>query len=201
VNWLKRAGDGVNFFPALKRQQAGDVVYIRGTVAGARLAKSASKSGGYSLRLVKEAGAWKVDWLSLSSTDIAGSVTTPTPEGVAQEFAAVSFIETITDLDGMPKDDRAPLIAAAMTPALRTAWAPPFDQDKNQGYDYSPAKILTETTKIGGGTTAFTSSRVGDLPEFKVELTKPTGKKAYTVRLIKGAGANEWLVNEVIEAK
>ncbi len=101
----------------------------------------------------------------------------------------------------MTKELREPLIAAAMTPALRTAWAPPFEQDKQQGYDYSPAKIGTEATKIGGGTSSFTASRVGDLPEFTVELTKPAGKKKYTVKLLKGTGQNEWLVNEIVEAK
>jgi hypothetical protein len=199
--WLNRVGEGVTIGLALTRKQAGDVVYIRGVMSGMRLGKEANKTGGYSLRLVKEGGAWKVDWLSLTSVDVAATPAAPTPEALAQEFAVVAFVETVADLNGMGKDERPPLIAEAMTPALRVAWAPPFDQDKNQGYDYSPGKIGIEATKLGGGTSSFTAVRVGDLPEFTVVLTKPAGKKSYTIRLTKGAGPNDWLVSEVIEQK
>jgi hypothetical protein len=201
ANWLKRVGDGVGIGLPLKQQQAGDVVYIRGSITGPRLGKDASKTGGYSLRMVREAGAWKADWLSLTSVDVTAAPVPPTPEAVAQEFAAVAFMEAVADLNGMPRDDRPQLIAAALTPELRTKWAPPFDQDKQQGYDYNPGMINTHATKIGGGTSALTASRVGDLPEFRVELTKPRGKEAYTVRLVRGPGPHEWLVNEIVEAK
>ena len=170
ASWLKRVGDGQAFGLALKQQQVGDTVYIRGGL---------QKPGGYCLRLVKEGGAWKVDWLSVTSVENGTVATAPTPEGAAQGFAVAAFVETIADLSGMPRDDRHLVVAAAMTKELRAAWAPAvFDQDKAVGYDYGPAKLATEATRIGGGTTAFTATRVGDLPEFKVELTKPAGKKA-----------------------
>jgi hypothetical protein len=201
VDWLRRAGDGVAFNPALHRKQAGDVVYVRGSISGARLGKDPNKTGAYSLRLVREGGAWKADWLSLSSVEAAAVPGAPTPEAAAQQFAVVAFVETVADLNGMPKEERAPLIAAAVTPALRASWAPPFDQDKAQGYDYSPGKIVLEVTKIGGGTSSFTVARAGDTPEFSAVLTKPAGKKAYTVKLVRGTGPHEWLVSEVVEAK
>jgi hypothetical protein len=197
VSWMKKAGEGVNFGPELQRQQAGEVAYLRGVLQKVGL----PAPGAYSLRLVKEGGAWKVDWLALSSVDAAALATAPTPEGAAQGFAVAAFVESITDLNAMPKDERAPLIAAALAPPLRTAWAPPFEQDKAAGYDYNPGKLNTEAVKIGGATTAYTASRVGDLPEFKVELTKPAGKKALTVRLVKGPAPHEWLVSEVLEPK
>lgn len=192
TSWLKKVGAGVNFGPELKREQAGDVAYLRGGL---------QKPGGYCLRMVKEGGAWKVDWLSISSVDNGSVTTTPTPEGAAQGFAVASFVELLTDLSGMPKDERLLVLAAAMTPALRAAWAPPFEMDKPQGFDFNPGKLGTEAVKIGGKTTGYTASRVGDLPEFKVELTKTDGKKSLTVRLVKGATPLEWLVSEVIEAK
>jgi|GEM_PF-1753461 len=201
TDWLKTVGMGVTIGPEGTRRQAGDVVYIRGGMSSTRFGKEANKTGEYSLRLVKEGGAWKVDWLSLTSVDLTFVAAPPTPEAAAQEFAVVAFIQTIADHKAMTTETRAPLIAAAMTPALRTAWAPPFDQDKNQGYDYSPAQIIPAATKIGGGTKSFTLSRVGDLPEFKVELTKPAGKQTYVVKLVKGTGPNEWLVSEITEAK
>ena len=176
-----------------EREQAGDVAYLRGAL---------QKPGGYCLRLVKEGGAWKVDWLSLTSVENGTLTTAPTPEGAAQGFAVAAFVETAADLNGMHEGERAAALGAALTPALRTAWAAPFDQDKAAGYDFNPAALVRKaTSEIGGGTSAYTATRVGDLSEFKVELTKPTGKKAYTVKLVKGAAPHEWLVSEVTETK
>ena len=189
-SWLRKVGEGVNFGLETKRpDQAGAVVYLRGAL---------QKPGGYCLRLVKEGGAWKVDWLSVSAVE--GTVTAPpTPEGAAQGFAVAAFVETVA---GMPDEVRAAPLAAAVTPALRAAWAPPFEQDRSAGYDYNPAALVRKATnEIGGGTTAYTAARVGDLPEFKVELTKPAGKKTFVVKLVKGTGPSEWLVSEVTEAK
>jgi hypothetical protein len=199
ASWLRKVGDRdtVAVNPSLYQKQAGDVVYIRGLISGARVGK---EPGSYSLRLVKEGGAWKVDWLSLTSADLEFSSPAITPEGVAQEFAVVAFVETIADSKCMPEDVRTPLVAAAMSPALRMAWGPPtFDDDKPLGYNAK--KIHIAATNVGGGTSKFTVARVGDLPEYTVTLTKPAGKKTYTVRLMKGTGPNEWLVNEVIEQK
>ncbi len=192
TSWLRKVGEGVNFGPEMKREQAGDVAYFRGAL---------QKPGGYCLRLVKEGGAWKIDWLSISSVENGSTTTAATPEGAAQGFAVGAFIETVADLNGMPQTERSTLLGAALTPTLRTAMAAPFDGDKNQGYDFNPGKLHTEAVKIGGGTTAYTASRVGDLPEFKVELTKPAGKKAFVVKLVKGQAPHEWLVSEVTEAK
>jgi hypothetical protein len=192
-SWLKRLGEGNAFGPAMKQEQVGDTVYIRGAL---------QTPGGYCLRLVKEGGAWKADWLSVSSVESGPLPPTPTPEAVAQTFAVGAFIETIADLSDARKSDRHLLIAAAVTKELRAKWSPvEFDQDKAAGYDYGPAKLATEATKIGGGTKSYTATRVGDLPEFKVELTKPDGKKTYVVKLVKGATPHEWLVSEVTEAK
>jgi hypothetical protein len=192
TSWLKRVGSGHTFGPALKQDQIGDGVYIRGGL---------QKPGGYCLRLVKAGADWKIDWISVTSVE--GTVPPlSTPEAVAQGFAVAAFVETISDLDGTPKDDRHLIIAAALAKELRTAWAPvDFEQDRAAGYDYSPLKLAAKAVTIGGKTTAYTASRVGDLPEFKVELTKPDGKKVYVVKLVKGAAAHEWLVSEVTEAK
>ena len=202
ADWLRKVGEGVNVGLALTRQQAGDVVFIRGSIGGTRFGKSANPTGGYSLRLVREGGAWKVDWLSLTSVDATGPSAAPaTAEAAAQDFAAVAFAETVADLHGMPNETRAPLVAAAVTPAVRAAWAPPFEQDKAQGYDYSPGQILLQATKIGGGTSALTVARAGAGPDYTVVLTRPAGKKTFAVKLVKGAGPHEWLVGEVTEQK
>jgi hypothetical protein len=200
TSWLKRVGDGVNIGLALKRQQAGEVVYMRGVMSAIRLGKDPTKTGSYLLRLVKENGAWKVDWLSFSSADITVVPAPPSVEGVAQEFAILAFVETVADLNGLPQDDRPLLIAAAMTSELRKKWAPPFEQDMREGFiDFNPKKLGVEATKLGGGTSTGTISLATNTPEFLVTLTKPAGKKTYSVKLTKGDRPNEWLVSEVAE--
>jgi hypothetical protein len=198
TGWLRTVGENVSFAPTLKQDQAGDVVFIRGSFLGPRLAKNAKTDGGYCLRLLKEGGAWKVDWLSLSSVE-GGPVDTgtPTPEGVAQAFALTAFVETVADVNGMPQGDRLPLLAAALTPKLRAEWAPPFDMDKKAGLDHNPGQLHLKAVSIGGGTAAFTATRAGTGTEFKVELTKPAGKQTVTVTLAKGPGPQEWLVSAV----
>lgn len=199
TSWLKAVGEGLTFGVELNRQQAGDVVYFRGTVSGPRFGKEPGRTGGYSLRMVREQGMWKVDWLSISSAEMPNRPPATTPAHAAQDFAVTSFVETLCDLHGMTREQRAPLIAAALTPELRTQWAPPFEQDTKDGYDYNPGKIGLEAVKIGGGTSTFTVTRLGDAPEFHAELTKPAGPKKYLIKLIPGNRPMEWLVREISE--
>lgn len=194
--WLKRAGDALVFGPPLKQEQVGDTVFQRGTVNSPRF----TGTGSYCLRLVKEGGAWKVDLFTVSSAD-NGTVTAPqTPEGAAQAFAVAAFVELTADGKGLERDERGLALGAVLTPELRAKLAGPFDSDKGAGLDFNRGKLVTECVKFGGGTSAFTATRAADGPTFAVELTKPAGKKALTVKLTKGTGANEWLVSEVTEA-
>lgn len=194
TRWLKRVGENYSFSLSLQRQQAGNAVSWRGLVTGP------GKSGGYSLRLVKEGADWKVDWLSVSTADITGSVAVGDADAAFQEFAVTSFVEALADNDGMAKETRAAILAHGMVPALRTAWAPPFDGDKTQGYDYSPGKLGIKAVEYAGGTKSFSVSKASELT-YKVELTKLAGKKVLMVKLLKGANPGEWLVSEVQEAK
>jgi hypothetical protein len=194
TSWLKKVAEGTNLGMELERPaQAGDVMYLRGALQG--------KTGCYRLRMLKEGSDWKVDWFSLSSVESSDKLeTVPTEEGKAQAFAVAAFTELVGDLNGMPREERMLVLAATMTSALRTAWAPPFDQDKRQGNDFNPAELGRKAVTVGGGTSQFTMARSGK-EEFKVELTKPAGKKSYTVKLMKGGTPHEWLVSEVTEVK
>lgn len=187
--WLRGVGEGRTFSPSLDRKQAGEVVYFRGALQPA---------GGYSLRMVKLGGAWKVDWLSVSSVASPKLITAPGADEAFQEFAVSAFAEVVADGTALQQPLRAPLLARALTPALRTAWAPPFDSEKPQGYDYSPGKLTRKAVEDGGGTTALSVAKTGDAT-FAVEFTKPAGKKVLTVKVVKGAGPGEWLVSEVSE--
>jgi hypothetical protein len=194
TSWLRGVGTGINFGPELKRpDQAGDVVYLRGLLQG--------KPGGYCLRMLKEGGAWKVDWFAVSSVE-PGSISSPeTPEGAAQAFAIAAFVESITDLNGMPRIERDNILSATMIPPLRSAWAEPFDSDRAKGLDYSPGRLFSKAVEIGGGTRSYTASRAPIEPIFKVVLTKPAGTLTYMVELVKGPAPHVWLVSKVTEAK
>jgi len=191
--WLRRVGQGRGLSLPFNSRQAGDAALFRGTFVG--------KPGGYALRLVKEGGAWKVDWLALSSVDVKGTTAGPSADAVAQEFAAAAVMEVICDKDAMPADDRAPAIAAGLTPALRAKWAEPFGSDKDQGYDYNRGKLALKAAEIGGGAESFTAAQQGDAPVFKVEVTKAGGAKAaYLVKLVKGTAPGQWLVDDITPA-
>ena len=187
--WLRAVGEGRTFSPSLDRKQAGDAVYFRGAL---------QPTGGYSLRLVRLGGAWKVDWLSLSSADLKPGAPAATADDAFQEFAAAAFAEVLADGTAMKPELRAPVLARGMAPALRAAWAPPFDADKTQGYDYSPGKLKVKAIDYGGGTTAFGVAKAGDAA-YTVEFIKPAGKKTITVKLAKGSTPGEWLVSDVTE--
>lgn len=187
--WLRAVGEGRTFTPSLDRKQAGDVVYFRGGLLPA---------GGYSLRMVKLGGAWKVDWLSLSSAELKPGAAAATADEALQDFAASAFAEVLADGTAMQPPLRTPILARGMVPALRAAWAPPRTDDPARGYDYSPGRMVIKATEYGGGTSALSVTKAGDAT-FTVALTKPAGTKTVTVKLVKGAAPGEWLVSEVSE--
>ncbi|VTR90968.1 unnamed protein product [Gemmata massiliana] len=197
TRWLKYIGEGYAFSLALDRQQAGDVVILLGQVNGRQLPPA---GGGYSLRLIKDAGAWKVDALAITSAEFKGRIATGAADAALQEFAATLFVELLADSNGMEPKNRAPALAHAMVPALRVSWAPPFEGDTKQGYDYSTGKLTVKATEYGGGTKEFSVSKIADLT-FSAELTKPSGKRTVVVKLVKGTTPGEWLVSEVSEAR
>jgi hypothetical protein len=187
--WLKRVGNGVGFGPPLYSKQTGDTAVLRGGLVG--------KPGGYSLRMVKEGGAWKADWLSLSSVEVKPVAPAANADAIFQEFAAAAVAEAVCDKDAMPRDERTMVIAAGLTPAYRTKLAPPFDSDKAQGFDYNRGALALEAGKLGDKAESGTLTPQGDAA-FKVEVTRAGGaKSAYLVKLAKGTTPGQWLVENV----
>ncbi len=189
--WLRRVGTGVNFSPPFEPKQAGDVALFRGSFMGP------GKTGNYALRMVKEADGWKADWLSLSSANTT-SAALPGSDANAlfQHFAAASLAQIICDKDGMAQGERAALLAAGFTPALRQKLAEPFGSDKDKGFDYNAGKLALEVAKIGGGAESITVVPAGDA--FNVEVTKAGGAKSmFTLKLVKGTTPGQWLVESI----
>jgi hypothetical protein len=190
-DWMRKVGASTGFGLPLKADQVGDVALFRGMLVG--------KQGSYSLRMVKEGGAWKVDWLSASTANVTKGVAVPTNSGdaILQEFAATAVVEAICDQDAMPAQQRNAVIAAGLTPALRTSWASPLDADKTAGYDYSPAKLGFKIGDIGGKAESVSYTQQGDAAYF-AEVTKAGGAKAaYLVKLAKGTNPGQWLVENI----
>jgi hypothetical protein len=151
-------------------------------------------AGRYLLRLVPEGGGWKVDWFGLGTAKTAD----PRPAGpdeAAKEFAALAFLDALTAADtAQGRDDRLPLVAAAITPRLRNARAEPFGQDRDRGYDYNPAALGRYVDSLGlGGAEAYTRTPAGD--GYAVSVTKGGAAKAFALKLVKDP-ARGWLVDE-----
>lgn len=187
-SWLHRVGAKfTGMGPMAESTLVGDAAVFRGNFTG----------GGYWLRMVKEGGAWKVDWLSMSSLNPppAGAVAA-SGDAVLQGFAASAVAHAICDKDAMPKDDRLAVIAAGLTPGLRARWEP-FGGDKDKGYDYSPAKLGLTVAEIATAAEAVTVSPAGEAT-FKMEVGRAGGAKSdYALKLAKGATPGQWLVESL----
>ncbi len=189
-SWLRRVGAKLTGMgPMTESFQAGDVAVFRGRFTG----------GTYLLRMVKEAGAWKTDWLSLSSVDATGTspAGSATAETQLQSFAATAVASAVCDQEAMPREERLAVIAAGLTPAFRQTWAEAFDGDKHKGYDHSPAKLGVKVGGIGNGCRSVAITPTGP-GTFQMEVTRTSGEKAsYTLKLAKGTTPGQWLVESI----
>lgn len=191
-SWMKQVGGGATFgLPS--GFAGGDAAVLWGGFQGQ------GRTGDYSLRMIHEGGAWKVDYLALTSASFTPSTASGGgPEGEYQRFAARTVGGVLCDKTGMPKDDRALALAAGLTPALRAKLAEPFGSDREQGFDYNRGKLLLEAGKIGGGAESYSVAQQGDAPEFRLEVTKPGGAKSnYSLKLLKGTTPGQWLVDGI----
>jgi hypothetical protein len=155
--------------------------------------------GRYYLRMIHEGGAWKVDWLSLSSAEIQGApINSSKADTVCQEFAVAAVMGLLMDKDAVQKEDRAVVLAAGLTPALKKKWAEPLPSDKTQGFDYNRGFLMQKAGEFSVGVESFTYTQQGNTPVFRVEVTRSGGAKAaYLVKLVKGDSPGQWLVDDV----
>jgi hypothetical protein len=151
--------------------------------------------------MIHEGGFWKVDWLSLSSAKIQGGIlNTSNAETVCQEFTMGAVIGLLTDKATLSKEDRAMVLAAGLTPALKKKWAEPLDSDKAEGFDYNRGSLAQKTLEFGAGVESFSFTQQGNAPLYRVELARNPGTKAvYVVKLVTGTGPGQWLVDDVAQ--
>lgn len=189
---LKRTLAKHGLGPLATSKQVGNVALFRGIFIG--------EPGDISLRMIHEGGAWKVDWLSLSSAKIeGGTLNTSNAETVCQEFTVAAVIGLLTDKDALTKEDRAVILATGLTPALKKKWAEPLDSDKAEGFDFNRGSLAQKTLAFGAGVESFAFTQQGNTPVYRVEVTRTGGAKAaYLVKLVNGSGPCQYLVDDVV---
>lgn len=168
-------------------------VEVAGEVAFA--AGKPGPGGRILLRLAKDGGAWKADWLSNGPATAADVKLDGGEDTAGIQFAVAAFT------DAALKKDHA-LVAGLMTVKGRETVANPFAAaDKARGYNVG--LLLDALAKHFGKAdrAAVTgTNRSGNEATAKVELTAGTAKTELTLKLAKGSKPGVWLVDN-FEAK
>ena len=196
-SWLRRIGPRRSFGIATSSKLLGNVALFRGSLIG-------EGPGGYWLRMVQEGGAWKVDWFSMTSVRIAElegqALSNPNGDSLCQEFAATAVAGLLVDKDALAREDRTAILAAGLTPELKKKWAEPLDSDKKDGFDYNRGLLSQKTAEFTGDVLFFSVTQHGNTPDFQVVITRGTGAKStYLMKLAKGPGPCQWLVDDMIK--
>ena len=146
------------------------------------------RSGLYTLRMVNESGAWKCDFLGLSSATDTTAMTGGGQRSNTSGFARPGLsARLLCDRNGMPKDDRAVALAARVKPALQSKLAEPFGSDEARA-STSTAWRPRRSRQGRRRRQSFSVSQQGGNPEFTLEIAKAGGAKAaYLLKLEKVA--------------
>ncbi len=143
------------------------------------------------MRLAKDGGAWKADWLSNGPPTADPVSLTGGEDTVAVLFAVAAFA------DAALKKDYA-LAAGLMTPAGRTKIAPAFDADLKAGRTYNPSILKGGIEKAVGKAdrAAVTgNNRTGGDATATLALTGGAARTELTLTLVKGPKPGVWLVD------
>lgn len=181
--WLNRAGAGLPMIAPPAGFSGGKAAVFVGP-AGA---------GRYLVRVVQADGAWKVDGFAIGTAKANDPPKPATADEAFQDYAVLALLDALTGT-ALGLDDRAPLAAAVMSPKLRSAWAPPFGDDKDHGLDYNQGKLGQIMNGFGEKATAVARTRTGP-DSFKAEITKGGATRAFAVKLAR-TPAGDWVVDE-----
>ncbi len=185
--WLRRAGTGLAGLGLPTGYGSSTGAVFVGSVHNG--------TGRFLLRMSPGDGGWKVDWFQLGSAKTGEPSKPSSPDEPFQEFAALAFLDSITGVATLPKEERMLLLGAILSPKLRAEWGEPFEQDKARGYDFSASNLGRLADGFSDPNGPYTRTPTG-AGQFKVELTKGGTVKAWSLKLIKGPNPGEWLVDE-----
>ncbi len=190
ADWLGKAGRGLaSVGIPTGNAGAGAAVFI-GSFNNDKVA-----DGRVLIRLAQVDGNWKVNWFQPGSVKETSPLKPANPDEAFQDFACQAFLDAITAGNTLPTEDRVPLLAGVLSPRLKQAVAEPFSQDRERGYDYNPARLAQRCDDWGRGATAYNRTRTGP-GQYRVEITREGKPQAYSLKLVKGPGAGDWLVDE-----
>ena len=165
-----------------KAELVGDVAFAAG---------KPGPGGRILMRLAKDGGAWKADWLSNGPPAADPVSLTGGEDTVAVLFAVAAFTDA-----ALRKDYT--LAAGLMTPAGRTKIAPAFDADLKAGRTYKPSIIKDEIEKaVGKADRAVVTgnNRTGGDATVTLALTGGAAQAELTLKLVKGPKPGVWLVD------
>jgi hypothetical protein len=202
-SWLKRAGRGRTFAPPI-----GLVGTEWAMLSGS--ARQDNDLGHYYLLLRQQGPNWQVDLLVLSSAEVPLSwpkrdqaVSPPGAERGAQELAGAMlqcWLAALADRKAMSPDDRAVLVAAGLSPALRQAWAAPFDSDKAHGYDFNRGQLQLKIAAMTQDLQQFHLHPLDPPRHWQIEGKGDKGTGRRWVLALEPAGpSGKWLIERIQE--
>ncbi len=202
-SWLKRAGRGRTFAPPI-----GLVGTEWAMLSGS--ARQDNDPGHYYLLLRQQGPNWQVELLVLSSAEIPltwpkrdQAVSTPGAERGAQELAGAMlqcWLAALADRKAMSPDDRSVLVAAGLSPALRQAWAAPFDSDKAHGYDFNRGQLQLKIAAMTQDLQQFHLHPLDPPRHWQIEGKGDKGTSRRWVLALEPAGpSGKWLIERIQE--
>lgn len=162
-----------------KVELAGDVAFAAGKPGpGGRLL----------MRLAKDGGAWKVDWLSNGPTSATDVKLDGGEDTAGVQFTVAAFTDAALKKDYI-------LAAGLVAPDARARMAPPFKADEALGFSRSlfQRKVEAEFGPADRAVVAGTN-RSGTAATVTVDLAAAMTKTALEVKLSKGTKPGAWLV-------
>jgi hypothetical protein len=177
-------------FTVGKETKAGEAIVLRG------LAQFPDKSAGaFTLRVVKDGKAYKIDWVHRSGRQ-ASEVETPVdPDLAAAQDTVRNFLDLL--LGGDLKQARS-----LMAPAWRTRLSPPAPSDVREGYDFGPGFLDAKLRSWRGENFVDYTLPAGEFGPNKDAATFVAGMQAggqkvpYVVKAARDPVTGEWLVND-----
>lgn len=202
-SWLKRAGRGRTFAPPI-----GLVGTEWAILSGS--AQQDSDPGHYYLLLRREGQNWQVDLLVLSSAEVPltwpkrdQAASTPGADRGEQELAGAMlrcWLAALADRKALSPDDRSVLVAAGLSPALRQAWAAPFDSDKAHGYDFNRGQLQLKIAAMIQDLQQFHLHPLDPPRHWQIEGKGDKGAGRRWVLALEPAGpSGKWLIQRIQE--
>ena len=166
-------------------------------------------TGQYYLLLRLEGEHWKVDHLVVSSAAISwsqserkGPVASGERNGQDQlaGWTLHCWLAALADRKAMSGENRAVLVAAALSPKLRQEWADPFDSDRMHGYDFNRGRLQLKITALIGNLEQFHLQPLDPPRHWQIEGKGGNGpSKRWVLTLEQDPRFGRWLIQRLLE--